>query len=97
MAIQCSLFVWVFFFFVFSFFFVVVVFLFFFFFVFFAVQNVSSFCIEKAINIFAAKISRYLKIPQLQQLMSLSQTTSLSLRCFEQLGPGNNLVKLTEV
>ena len=40
--------------------------------IFFVEKNVSSFCIAKATHIFAAKISMYLKIPKLQQLMSLS-------------------------
>ena len=45
-----------------------------------------------AIHIFASEESMYLKMPWLQQFMSLSLTSSLSLRCFEQLGQEVSLV-----
>ena len=50
----------------------------------------SSFCIAKASHIFAAKISVYLKIPQLQvtTVNKFVINEHVKLTFFEQLGPG---------
>ena len=55
---------------------------------FFAEKMWVAFAVQKLLTFFQQKISEYCILNPLKQLTKLPLTSSLSQRCFEQLGPG---------
>ena len=57
----------------------------------------SSFCSAKATHIFSAKNIRILYIEFSKIVKEMTLTSLLSKRCFEQLGPDQQLFEISEV